>query len=146
MGGLPFLNLHFQSFKTDGRMDTHNQENFTEDGWFKTGDVSTIDEEGYMQITDRTKDLIKSGGEWISSVASESVLMSHPKVREAAVVAIPDKKFGGLVVEVTRRVLHRSSKKKRRKARGPPVYISAYLPYSENASFMADRSKCLCLV
>jgi fatty-acyl-CoA synthase len=72
---------------------THNQENFTKDGWFKTGDVSTINEDGYMQITDRTKDLIKSGGEWISSVALESALMSHPKIKEAAVIAIPDKKW-----------------------------------------------------
>jgi fatty-acyl-CoA synthase len=72
---------------------TNNQENFTEDGWFKTGDVSTIDEDGYMEITDRTKDLIKSGGEWISSVALESALMSHPKIKEAAVIAIPDKKW-----------------------------------------------------
>ncbi|NHF59395.1 long-chain fatty acid--CoA ligase [Flavobacteriaceae bacterium TP-CH-4] len=69
---------------------TLNQENFSEDGWFKTGDVSTIDEDGYMHITDRTKDLIKSGGEWISSVALESALMSHPKIKEAAVIAIPD--------------------------------------------------------
>ncbi|MGB6152503.1 MAG: long-chain fatty acid--CoA ligase [Pricia sp.] len=72
---------------------THNRENFTEDGWFRTGDVSTIDADGYMQITDRTKDLIKSGGEWISSVALESALMSHPKIKEAAVIAIPDKKW-----------------------------------------------------
>ncbi|HEY5392612.1 MAG TPA: long-chain fatty acid--CoA ligase, partial [Hanamia sp.] len=54
------------------------------------GDVSTIDEDGYMEITDRTKDLIKSGGEWISSVALESALMAHPKIKEAAVIAIPD--------------------------------------------------------
>ena len=72
---------------------TNSQENFTADGWFKTGDVSTIDEDGYMEITDRTKDLIKSGGEWISSVALESTLMSHPKIKEAAVIAIPDKKW-----------------------------------------------------
>ena len=72
---------------------TNNQENFTKDGWFKTGDVSTIDADGYMEITDRTKDLIKSGGEWISSVALESSLMSHPNVKEAAVIAIPDKKW-----------------------------------------------------
>lgn len=72
---------------------TNNHESFTKDGWFKTGDVSTIDEDGYMQITDRTKDLIKSGGEWISSVALESALISHPKIKEAAVVAIPDKKW-----------------------------------------------------
>lgn len=72
---------------------TVNMENFTEDGWFKTGDVSTIDEDGYMEIKDRTKDLIKSGGEWISSVALESTLMAHPKIKEAAVIAIPDQKW-----------------------------------------------------
>jgi fatty-acyl-CoA synthase len=69
-------------------------ENFTRDGWFRTGDVGTIDRDGYMQITDRTKDLIKSGGEWISSVALESALMAHPKVLEAAVIAVPDEKWG----------------------------------------------------
>lgn len=68
-------------------------ERFTKDNWFKTGDVGTIDEYGYMQITDRTKDLIKSGGEWISSVALETTLMNHPKVKEAAVIAIPDSKW-----------------------------------------------------
>ncbi len=58
---------------------------FTGDGWFKTGDVVTIDSEGYLRITDRSKDVIKSGGEWISSVALENALMSHPAVLEAAV-------------------------------------------------------------
>ncbi len=72
---------------------TNSTENFTDDGWFKTGDVVSIDEDGYMEITDRTKDLIKSGGEWISSVALESVIMSHPKIKEAAVIAIPDPKW-----------------------------------------------------
>ena len=72
---------------------TNNRESFTTDGWFRTGDVSTIDADGYMQIKDRTKDLIKSGGEWISSVALESALMSHPKIKEAAVIAIPDEKW-----------------------------------------------------
>ncbi|MGH7265567.1 MAG: AMP-binding protein, partial [Candidatus Rokuibacteriota bacterium] len=62
---------------------------FTADGWFRTGDVVTIDAEGYIQITDRTKDLIKSGGEWISSVDLEGHIMAHPKVLEAAVVAVP---------------------------------------------------------
>jgi fatty-acyl-CoA synthase len=57
---------------------------FTPDGWFRTGDVVTIDSEGYIQIMDRTKDLIKSGGEWISSIDMESLLMAHPKVLEAA--------------------------------------------------------------
>jgi len=60
---------------------------FTEDGWFKTGDIVTIDAEGYLRITDRSKDVIKSGGEWISSVALENALMSHPSVLEAAVFA-----------------------------------------------------------
>jgi fatty-acyl-CoA synthase len=60
---------------------------FTADGWFKTGDVVTIDAEGYVKITDRSKDVIKSGGEWISSVQLENALMSHPAVLEAAVFA-----------------------------------------------------------
>jgi fatty-acyl-CoA synthase len=62
---------------------------FTPDGWFRTGDIATIDPEGYIQITDRTKDVIKSGGEWISSVDLESMIMGHPKVLEAAVIAVP---------------------------------------------------------
>jgi fatty-acyl-CoA synthase len=68
-------------------------EQFTADGWFRTGDVATISSDGYMNITDRTKDLIKSGGEWISSVALENALMAHPKVMEAAVIAIPDERW-----------------------------------------------------
>jgi fatty-acyl-CoA synthase len=66
---------------------------FTDDGWFKTGDVATVDAEGYVQITDRTKDLIKSGGEWISSIDVEVLIMSHPKVLEAAVIAVPHPKW-----------------------------------------------------
>ncbi len=62
---------------------------FTDDGWFRTGDVASIDPDGYVQITDRTKDLIKSGGEWISSVDMESTIMGHPKVLEAAVISVP---------------------------------------------------------
>jgi fatty-acyl-CoA synthase len=61
---------------------------FTMDGWFRTGDVVTIDPDGYVRITDRSKDLIKSGGEWISSVEVENALMGHPAVKEAAVVAV----------------------------------------------------------
>lgn len=67
---------------------------WTEDGWLRTGDVATIDPEGYVQIVDRIKDLVKSGGEWISSVALENVLVGHPAVREAAVIARPDPKWG----------------------------------------------------
>jgi fatty-acyl-CoA synthase len=69
------------------------EQSHSTDGWFRTGDVGTIDEYGYMEITDRSKDLIKSGGEWISSVALETSLMSHPNVKEAAVIAIPDEKW-----------------------------------------------------
>jgi fatty-acyl-CoA synthase len=63
------------------------------DGWLRTGDVGTIDELGYLTITDRTKDVIKTGGEWISSVELENALMGHPSVFEAAVVAIPDDRW-----------------------------------------------------
>ena len=66
---------------------------FTDDGWFRTGDVASMDARGYMQIADRTKDLIKSGGEWISSVEMENALMAHPDILEAAVVARPDDKW-----------------------------------------------------
>jgi len=64
------------------------------DGWFRTGDVVTIDAHGYIKITDRIKDLVKSGGEWISSVDLENALVGHPKVAEAAVIAVPDAKWG----------------------------------------------------
>jgi acyl-CoA synthetase (AMP-forming)/AMP-acid ligase II len=70
------------------------QEKFTEDGWFQTGDVVRIDQRGCIRITDRSKDLVKSGGEWISSVDLENLLMAHPAVAEAAVIAIPDDKWG----------------------------------------------------
>jgi fatty-acyl-CoA synthase len=63
------------------------------DGWLRTGDVGTVDELGYVAITDRTKDVIKTGGEWISSVELENALMAHPDVFEAAVVAVPDDRW-----------------------------------------------------
>jgi fatty-acyl-CoA synthase len=66
---------------------------FTDDGWFKTGDVVKIDQRGCIRICDRSKDLIKSGGEWISSVDLENHLMAHPAVAEAAVIAIPDERW-----------------------------------------------------
>lgn len=82
--GAWIINSYFKSEISD---------RFTEDGYFKTGDISTIDEDGYMEIKDRTKDLIKSGGEWISSIDVEVALMAHPKILEAAVIAIPDEKW-----------------------------------------------------
>ena len=69
------------------------EDKFTADGWLRTGDVATLDDLGFLRITDRTKDLIKSGGEWISSVDVENALMAHPAVAEAAVIAIPDEKW-----------------------------------------------------
>jgi fatty-acyl-CoA synthase len=70
-----------------------SEDKFTADGWLRTGDVATMDELGFVRITDRTKDLIKSGGEWISSVDLENALMAHPAIAEAAVIAIPDEKW-----------------------------------------------------
>src|SRR5271169_111003 len=64
-----------------------------DDGWLGTGDVATIDPDGYVQLTDRLKDVIKSGGEWISSIEIENLVLSHPDVFEAAVIAIPDPKW-----------------------------------------------------
>ncbi|KOY83087.1 long-chain fatty acid--CoA ligase [Lysinibacillus macroides] len=72
--------------------DERTEEAF-KDGWLYTGDIAVMTPDGYIKITDRTKDLIKSGGEWISSVDLENALMSHPKVFEAAVIAIPHEKW-----------------------------------------------------
>jgi fatty-acyl-CoA synthase len=70
------------------------EEKFSDDGWFSTGDVVKIDAGGNLKICDRSKDLVKSGGEWISSVDLENLLMAHPDVVEAAVIAIPDDRWG----------------------------------------------------
>jgi fatty-acyl-CoA synthase len=64
-----------------------------ESGWLRTGDVGRIDAQGYITLTDRAKDVIKSGGEWISSVDLENTLIAHPSVREAAVVGVPDERW-----------------------------------------------------
>ena len=69
-------------------------DSFTADGWFKTGDVVRIDAHGCIRICDRSKDLVKSGGEWISSVDLENQLMAHPAVAQAAVIAVPDDRWG----------------------------------------------------
>jgi acyl-CoA synthetase (AMP-forming)/AMP-acid ligase II len=75
-------------FKLEGEGGAH-----TDDGWFETGDVATIDPMGYMAITDRTKDVIKSGGEWISSIDVENTAMGHDAVAEAAVIGVPHPKW-----------------------------------------------------
>ncbi len=74
------------------------------DGWFPTGDVGVFDAEGFVTLTDRTKDLIKSGGEWISSIALENIAVGHPDVAEAAAIAVPDPRWGErpLVIVVPR--------------------------------------------
>jgi fatty-acyl-CoA synthase len=73
--------------------DERSGDSFTDDGWLRTGDVATISPNGYVRLVDRTKDLVKSGGEWISSVELENAIMAHPKVAEAAVIGIPDEKW-----------------------------------------------------
>ena len=73
--------------------DDRSSESFTDDGWLKTGDVATVDPDGYIQLRDRTKDVIKSGGEWISSVELENEIMAHPAVAEAAVIGLPHPKW-----------------------------------------------------
>ncbi|CAB4372835.1 MAG: long-chain-fatty-acid--CoA ligase [Actinobacteria bacterium] len=73
--------------------DSRSPESFTADGWLKTGDVATIDSEGFMHIVDRTKDVVKSGGEWISSVELENEIMAHPSIAEAAVIGVKHPKW-----------------------------------------------------
>ena len=82
----PFITASYHEVPTDG-------EKFTVDGWLRTGDVAAVDSLGFVRISDRTKDLIKSGGEWISSVDLENAIMAHPAVAEAAVIAIPDERW-----------------------------------------------------
>jgi len=73
--------------------DERAPESFTADGWLRTGDVATVSDDGYIRLVDRTKDVIKSGGEWISSVELENEIMAHPAVAEAAVVAVPSERW-----------------------------------------------------
>jgi len=74
--------------------DDRSAQSFTADGWLRTGDVVTCDAEGYLRIVDRTKDVVKSGGEWISSVELENEIMGHPAVAEAAVIGVKHPKWG----------------------------------------------------
>jgi fatty-acyl-CoA synthase len=116
--GLPIPNVELQIFDPDGRplphdgksagevvvrapwltqgylKDAERSENLWKGGWLHTGDVGWIDDEGYLQITDRIKDVIKTGGEWISSLALEDIISRHEAVSEAAVIGVPDEKWG----------------------------------------------------
>jgi fatty-acyl-CoA synthase len=74
--------------------DDSAAEKFTDDGWLRTGDVAEIKHGAHIKLVDRTKDLVKSGGEWISSVELENAIMAHPDVLEAAVVAVTDERWG----------------------------------------------------
>ncbi len=74
--------------------DERAGDSFTDDGWLRTGDVASVDERGRIRLVDRTKDLIKSGGEWISSVELENELMAHPQISEAAVIGLPHPRWG----------------------------------------------------
>jgi fatty-acyl-CoA synthase len=74
--------------------DPATEEKFTDDGWLRTGDVAELRHSSYIKLVDRTKDLVKSGGEWISSVELENEIMAHPEVLEAAVIAVPDDRWG----------------------------------------------------
>ena len=77
---------------TEYYRDARTEEGFV-DGWWKSGDIAAVNSDGVLRLVDRAKDLIKSGGEWISSVDLENAMLSHPGVREAAVIAIPDEKW-----------------------------------------------------
>ena len=96
MAGVDEIN-HTPGFRTQGDVLAHKTSEFQiaesdakfAEGWLRTGDVAVVDEDGIFQLVDRTKDLVKSGGEWISSVELESLIMGHPKVLEACVVGIP---------------------------------------------------------
>jgi fatty-acyl-CoA synthase len=96
---LPWDNVAFGEIQVRGPWIARGYYNgydpgkLTEDGWFRTGDVARISPEGYIQIVDRTKDVIKSGGEWISSVELENAIMAHPKIMEAAVIGLAHPKW-----------------------------------------------------
>jgi fatty-acyl-CoA synthase len=101
---------------------------WSEDGWFRTGDVVTLDERGYIKITDRIKDLVKSGGEWISSVDLENALMGHPKVAEAAVIAVPDAKWGERPLAVVVLKSGQSATQEELKAHLAPKFAKFWIP------------------
>ena len=90
----PWITGSYYANGTESEAERADMMSKFDDGWLRTGDVGTLTEDGYLNLTDRAKDVIKSGGEWISSVAMENAIMAHPDVIEASVVGIPDEKWG----------------------------------------------------
>lgn len=86
--------LHIRGHWIAGSYLKHPEPTLTDDGWFDTGDIASIDDDGYMVIRDRSKDIIKSGGEWISTVELENIAISHPEISNAAVIAARHEKWG----------------------------------------------------
>ena len=91
----PWVTAAYYKVRRDGQPAAHWEEqgNVDDDGWFRTGDVSTLDADGFMQIVDRSKDVIKSGGEWVSSIDLENEAVGHPAVAEAAVIGVAHSKW-----------------------------------------------------
>ena len=112
---------------------------WTDDGWFKTGDIVTIEPSGYVEIQDRSKDLVKSGGEWISTVALENALMGHPAVLEAAVIAVPDEKWSERPLAVV--VFREGQTRRRRRAAGVPGAAASPSGGCRSASSSSTRSR-----
>lgn len=90
----PWVTASYYAGRLTAQSEEEHDEKFTSDHWLKTGDIAAITPDGYITLTDRSKDVIKSGGEWISSIELESAIASHPSVAEAAVIAVPDERWG----------------------------------------------------
>ena len=112
---------------------------WTDDGWFRTGDIVTIGADGYVEIQDRSKDLVKSGGEWISTVALENALMGHPAVAEAAVIAVPDDKWSERPLAVV--VLREGATATDGRAPGVPRAVTSRSSGSRTGSSTSTRSR-----
>ena len=112
---------------------------WTDDGWFRTGDVVTIHPDGFVEMQDRAKDLVKSGGEWISTVALENALMGHPAVAEAAVIAVPDEKWSERPLAVV--VLREGADGDGRRAARVPRAAASRSGGSPTASSSSTRSR-----
>lgn len=90
----PWITASYYSNGSESELELLEMESKFHDGWLRTGDVGALTEDGFLILTDRAKDIIKSGGEWISSVELEGEIMAHPAVIEASVIGVPDEKWG----------------------------------------------------